>query len=156
MTATLATPLAEPANEWARLAARAKARRRTTNILLYGFLAVGALPVLVPYLWLFTVAMSGRTGASTVVLWRTLAVLIPALFLWSMLRLGMEPGRRLRILEIAIDTEGNVRSARVLRSIPIFDDAAIAAVEQWKFTPTLLNGAPVPVIMTVTVNFTLE
>jgi TonB family protein len=60
------------------------------------------------------------------------------------------------ILEIAIDTEGNVRSARVLRSIPIFDDAAIAAVEQWKFTPTLLNGAPVPVIMTVTVNFTLE
>ncbi len=103
MTATLATtPLATPANDWARLAARAKTRRRTTNLLLYGFLAVGALPILVPYLWLFTVAMSGRTGASTLVLWRTLAVLIPALFLWSMLRLGMEPGRRLRILEIAI------------------------------------------------------
>jgi inositol-phosphate transport system permease protein len=102
MTATLATPLAAPVNDWVRLAARAKARRRTTNILLYGFLAVGALPILVPYLWLFTVAMSGRTGASTVVLWRTLAVVIPALFLWSMLRLGMEPGRRLRILEIGI------------------------------------------------------
>jgi inositol-phosphate transport system permease protein len=102
MTATLATPLAEPVTDWTRLAARAKTRRRTTNILLYGFLAVGALPILVPYLWLFTVAMSGRTGASTVVLWRTMAVLIPALFLWSMLRLGMEPGRRLRILEVAI------------------------------------------------------
>jgi TonB family protein len=60
------------------------------------------------------------------------------------------------ILEVVIDTEGNVRSARVLRSIPILDAAAIAAVEQWKFVPTLLNGAPVPVIMTVTVNFTLQ
>jgi protein TonB len=60
------------------------------------------------------------------------------------------------ILEVSIDTEGNVRSARVLRSIPILDAAAIAAVEQWKFAPTLLNGAPVPVIMTVTVNFTLQ
>lgn len=102
MTATLATPLTGPVNDWVRVAARARARRRTTNLLLYGFLALGALPILVPYLWLFTVAMSGRTGASTVVLWRTLAVLIPALFLWSMLRLGMEPGRRLRVLEIAI------------------------------------------------------
>ena len=26
---------------------------------------------------------------------------------------------------------------------------------QWQFTPTLLNGAPVPVVMTVTINFTL-
>ena len=60
------------------------------------------------------------------------------------------------ILEVVIDTEGNVRSARVLRSIPILDAAAITAVEQWKFEPTLLNGAAVPVIMTVTVNFTLE
>jgi inositol-phosphate transport system permease protein len=102
MTATLASPLAGPVTDWARLAARAKTRRRTTNLFLYGFLAVGALPILVPYLWLFTVAMSGRTGATTMVLWRTLAVIIPALFLWSMLRLGMEPGRRLRLLEIAI------------------------------------------------------
>ncbi|HET7715482.1 MAG TPA: carbohydrate ABC transporter permease [Bauldia sp.] len=102
MTATLATPLAEPVNDWARLAAKARSRRRTTNVLLYGFLALGALPILVPYLWLFTVAMSGRTGASTTVLWRTLAVLIPALFIWSMLRLGMEPGRRLRLIEIGL------------------------------------------------------
>ena len=57
MTATLATPLAEPVNDWSRLAARARTRRRITNLLLYGFLAVGALPILVPYLWLFTVAM---------------------------------------------------------------------------------------------------
>jgi protein TonB len=29
-------------------------------------------------------------------------------------------------------------------------------VRQWKFSPTLLNGVPVPIIMTVTVNFTLQ
>ena len=28
--------------------------------------------------------------------------------------------------------------------------------KQWEFTPTLLNGVPVPVIMTVTVQFTLQ
>ena len=36
------------------------------------------------------------------------------------------------------------------------DQAALDAVKQWQFTPTLLNGVPVPVIMTVTVNFTLQ
>ena len=45
--------------------------------------------------------------------------------------------------------------ARVLRSIPGLDEAALEAVRQWQFTPTLLNGAPVPVVMTVTINFTL-
>ena len=34
--------------------------------------------------------------------------------------------------------------------------AAHDAVKQWQFTPTLLNNVPVPVIMTVTVNFTLQ
>jgi periplasmic protein TonB len=48
-----------------------------------------------------------------------------------------------------------VQNARVLRSIPLLDNAALDAVRQWVFTPTLLNGSPVPVIMTVTVNFQL-
>jgi len=60
------------------------------------------------------------------------------------------------ILEAVIDGAGDVRSAKVLRSIPILDEAAVAAVEQWKFVPTLLNGVAVPVVMTVTVNFTLQ
>jgi periplasmic protein TonB len=47
-------------------------------------------------------------------------------------------------------------NARLLRSIPLLDQAALEAVRQWEFTPTLLNGVPVPVIMTVTVNFTLK
>jgi protein TonB len=38
----------------------------------------------------------------------------------------------------------------------LLDAAALDAVKQWTFTPTLLNGTAVPVIMTVTVNFTLQ
>jgi TonB family protein len=59
------------------------------------------------------------------------------------------------ILEARIDEQGRVSDARVLRSIPLLDQAALDAVRQWEFTPTLLNGAPTPVIMTMTVQFTL-
>ena len=51
---------------------------------------------------------------------------------------------------------GTVTDAKVLRSIPLLDAAALDAVRQWVFTPTTLNGQAVPVIMTVTVNFTLQ
>jgi protein TonB len=59
------------------------------------------------------------------------------------------------ILETTIDEQGRVANARVLRSIPLLDQAALDAVRLWQFTPTLLNGSPVPVIMTVTVQFGL-
>jgi protein TonB len=59
------------------------------------------------------------------------------------------------IIEATIGPDGTVQNARVLRSIPLLDNAALEAVRQWVFTPTLLNGSPVPVIMTVTVNFQL-
>jgi protein TonB len=45
---------------------------------------------------------------------------------------------------------------RVLRSIPLLDEAAIDAVRQWEFTPTMIDGKAVPVIITMTVNFTLK
>ena len=60
------------------------------------------------------------------------------------------------ILEATIGSTGVVTDVSVLRSVPLLDDAAIAAVLQWQYTPTLLNGVPVPVIMTVTVNFSLR
>ncbi len=60
------------------------------------------------------------------------------------------------MIEAIIGADGRVKDATVLRSIPLLDEAALAAVRQWRFTPTLLNGVPVPVIMTVTVNFTLQ
>jgi len=60
------------------------------------------------------------------------------------------------IIEAVIGTDGRVKEARVLKSKPLLDEAALAAVRQWVFSPTTLNGVPVPVLMTVTVNFTLR
>ncbi len=60
------------------------------------------------------------------------------------------------IIEATIGANGKVIATKVLRSVPMLDQAAVDAVRQWEFTPTLLNGAPVPVVMTVTVNFTLK
>jgi protein TonB len=60
------------------------------------------------------------------------------------------------ILEALLDAQGRVESARVLRSVPLLDEAALDAVRQWRYTPTLVNGQAVPVMMTVTVNFTLQ
>jgi periplasmic protein TonB len=59
------------------------------------------------------------------------------------------------IIEATVDERGNVVRAQVLKSIPLLDEAALAAVRQWKFTPTLLNGIAIPIVMTVTVNFSL-
>jgi protein TonB len=60
------------------------------------------------------------------------------------------------ILEAVIGSDGRVNRVAVLRSIPLLDQAAMDAVKDWEFTPTLLNGTPVPVSMTTTVNFTLK
>jgi periplasmic protein TonB len=60
------------------------------------------------------------------------------------------------ILEAVISEEGRVQHVKVLRSIPLLDQAAIDAVRQWEFTPSRLNGQPVAVVMTVTVTFTLQ
>jgi protein TonB len=68
-------------------------------------------------------------------------------------RLARQEG--LVIIEATIDERGNVIDTHILRSIPLLDEAALAAVRQWKFSPTQLNGVPVPIVMTVTVNFKL-
>ena len=61
------------------------------------------------------------------------------------------------IVEANIETTGCVSDATVLRSVnPTIDAAALAAVSLWRYEPTLLDGAPIPVSMTVTVNFTLK
>ena len=59
-------------------------------------------------------------------------------------------------IEAVIGTDGRVQNATIVKSIPLLDQAALAALMQWRFTPTTLNGVAVPVIMTVTVNFTLR
>ena len=60
------------------------------------------------------------------------------------------------IVEATIGVNGKVTDAKILRSIPLLDAAALDAVRQWEYTPTTFNGAPVAVIMTVTVSFTLQ
>jgi protein TonB len=60
------------------------------------------------------------------------------------------------IIELTLATDGTVADANVLRSIPMLDQAALDAVRQWEYEPTLLNGEPVQVILTVTVNFSLQ
>jgi protein TonB len=60
------------------------------------------------------------------------------------------------ILEAVINERGAVERIKVLRSIPLLDGAAIAAVQAWRYTPTTLNGVPVSVLMTITINFTLH
>lgn len=60
------------------------------------------------------------------------------------------------IIEAVVDESGHVASAKVLRSVLGLDQAALDSVLQWEYTPTMLNGSPVPVVMTVTVNFTLQ
>ena len=58
------------------------------------------------------------------------------------------------ILETVIDPSGRVTDVKVLRSEPMFDKAAVDAARQWEYVPTLIDGAPVSLIMTVAVNFT--
>jgi periplasmic protein TonB len=60
------------------------------------------------------------------------------------------------IIEATIDVDGLVQHARILRSAALLDEAALAAVRQWIYTPTRLNGQPVSVVMTVTVHFRLK
>jgi len=60
------------------------------------------------------------------------------------------------ILECVVSPQGKVADVKVLRGLPFLEAAAIDAAKQWVYTPTLLNGVPVPLIMTITVNFQLS
>jgi periplasmic protein TonB len=59
------------------------------------------------------------------------------------------------ILEAVVDGHGRVEDVRVLRSIPLLDKAALAAVRQLRYSPLLLNGTPERFVLTVTVSFSL-
>ena len=57
-------------------------------------------------------------------------------------------------LEVEIGEDGKVSDARVVKSVPLLDQAALDAVKQWEYTPMTKGGVAVPVVMMVTVNFT--
>jgi len=60
------------------------------------------------------------------------------------------------ILEAVVDEEGSVSTLKVLSGHPLLVEAALQAVRQWKYSPTVLNGEPVSVIATVTVIFRMN
>jgi protein TonB len=60
------------------------------------------------------------------------------------------------IMEAVLDTSGRVTQLRILKSVPLLDQAAVDAVRQWRYTPSVYAGRPVSVLMTITVRFTLQ
>jgi periplasmic protein TonB len=58
-------------------------------------------------------------------------------------------------IDAVIDEHGNVTQAKVVSGNGLLVTAALNAVEQWKYQPTLLNGQPIAVDMEVTVTFKL-
>jgi TonB family protein len=57
------------------------------------------------------------------------------------------------ILQVLVNEDGEVADVKVLRGHPLLDDAAVEAVRQWRYSPTFLNGEPVPVIAAVNAIF---
>lgn len=64
--------------------------------------------------------------------------------------------RGIVILEIVVGTGGQVESVNVVRSVPPFDDAATAAVRQWEYEVTKVDGKAVPVRLSVPITFALR
>jgi protein TonB len=60
------------------------------------------------------------------------------------------------IVEITVGADGKVVAARVLRSIALLDQAALDAVRQWEYVPTLVDGVPTPIVMSAAVDFVLD
>ncbi len=59
------------------------------------------------------------------------------------------------VLHAIIGKDGSIRDLKVISGPEIFRDAAVRAVEQWKYKPYRLMGRPVEVDTTITVNFRL-
>jgi len=60
------------------------------------------------------------------------------------------------MLMAIIDEEGNVADIKILSGHALLKDAAVQAVKQWKYSPTVLNGEPMPVQANVNVIFALQ
>ena len=60
------------------------------------------------------------------------------------------------MIDATIGKDGKVTQAKVIQSVPLLDEAALAAVKQWVYAPTLIGDVPVEVVMTVTVSFAIR
>jgi len=59
------------------------------------------------------------------------------------------------VMEATVSKDGSVESLRIVSGHPLLSQAALDAVRQWRYRPTMLNGEPVEVITTITVTFYL-
>jgi|KBSMisStaDraftv2_1062788.scaffolds.fasta_scaffold112259_2 TonB family protein len=57
------------------------------------------------------------------------------------------------LAEVVVNEQGAVADAKIIRSVPMLDDAALETVKQWRFRPSVVNGQPVPTRMVVTLTF---
>jgi protein TonB len=64
--------------------------------------------------------------------------------------------RGIVILEVVIGEDGKVQNARVTRSIPGLDEAALAAVRLWEYEPSKLSGKAVAVRLSQSITFALK
>jgi protein TonB len=60
------------------------------------------------------------------------------------------------IAEARISKTGAIEDLRIISGHSLFKQSVLDAVKQWRYRPTLLNGEPIDVITTITVNFTLN
>ena len=60
------------------------------------------------------------------------------------------------IVELEIGMDGRVADARIVRSVPLLDEAATAAVRQWEFAPAIAHGVPAPDTQTIAMEFALR
>ena len=60
------------------------------------------------------------------------------------------------VMQVIVNEGGAVEEVKIVRGHPLLNDAALRAVRQWRYSPYLLNGEPIPVTATVTVNFVLR
>lgn len=99
-----ATALRSPSTpDWNALAERARTRRRMTQAVLYAILIVTSLPVVLPYFWMVTISFSATSGSTdTFVLWRSIAILVPTIFVIAGLQQGVADPRRRRRLRWAV------------------------------------------------------
>ena len=57
------------------------------------------------------------------------------------------------LVEFTITIDGGVTDARILRGIPLLDEAALDCVRQWRYEPVLFDGRPAPMATTAAVSF---
>ncbi len=60
------------------------------------------------------------------------------------------------VVEAEVDVRGVVKTVKVLSGHPLFDEAAMSAVRQWRYQPLLLNGEPTGFILSVVITFNLR